>query len=102
MPITGSYLPSPAAYGGRSDTQALTDYRAPATTRQLDTEQKNNRQQTVEYVFKGELLEEITADQQNRKRNPQSIDPANQGAISRYADTAETTLRQGRLLDIFI
>jgi hypothetical protein len=102
MPITGNYLPSPAAYGGRTDNQSLADYRAPAAQRQLDTEQKNNRQQTVEYVFKGELLEEITTDQQNRKRNPQSIDPANQGAISRYADTAETTLRQGRLLDIFI
>ncbi|MBC8211132.1 MAG: hypothetical protein H8E21_08675 [Gammaproteobacteria bacterium] len=102
MPISGSYLPSPAAYSGRADSQSLTDYRPPATPRQLDTEQKNNRQQTVEYVFKGELLEQISADQQQRKRNPQSIDPANQGAISSYTRTAEATAQQGRLLDIFI
>lgn len=101
MQIPSNNLPALTGYAGRSPAENLAEYRQPATPRFVDTEQKN-RQQTVEYVLQGELLEEVGADQRQRTRTTQNIAPANQGAIANYTDTATDTRRQGRLLDIFI
>ena len=73
--------------------------------RYKDTEQQS-RQQTVEFVYRGELVDEIVFDEQNRSRYSQQIDPANQYAISTYQDINTASLqrpeRQGRMLDLFI
>lgn len=96
MQITGNLLPPPAALNQNSP-----DNRQPLSERKIDSEQKN-RQQTVEYVFKGEILEDVAADRNNRSPYTQSIDPANQGAISSYAEVDSEAPRQGQLVDIFI
>lgn len=73
--------------------------------RYRDTEQQS-RQQTVEFVYRGELVDEIVFDEQNRARYSQQIDPANQYAINTYQDINTASLqrpeRQGRMLDLFI
>lgn len=97
MQISGNLLPSPSS----SLNQGLSDNRQSLAERKLDTEQKN-RQQTVEYVFQGEILEEVGAEQQNQNRYSQTIHPANQTAISSYAETDAIMPRQGNLVDIFI
>lgn len=89
------------------------------TTRQDDTRQRpaeefqraadnkqQNQKQTVEYVFKGEVLEDVTSEHRQKPGYQQNIDPTNRGAISSYTATDELSAyyqaRQGRLLDIFI
>lgn len=47
-------------------------------------EEKNSPKQTTEYVFRGELLEEATAQNGFRAKKEQTIDPLNQAAIERY------------------
>jgi hypothetical protein len=68
---------------------------------------RQNRQQAVEYVLRGEFVDdEVAFDQQNRNRYAQVIDPANERAIDTYvANEGVTPLqepRQGRLVDLFI
>ncbi len=97
MQISGNLLPPPS----NSLNQSQSDNRQPLSERKLESEHKN-RQQTVEYVFKGEILEDIAFE--DRQQNPytQSIDPANQSAISSYENSDSATLRQGHLVDIYI
>ena len=97
MQISGTFLPAPSS----SLNKGLSDNRPPLSERNLEPDQKN-RQQTVEYVFQGEILEEVASEERNRNPYTQSIDPANQGAISSYAETGLVTPRQGNLVDIFI
>ena len=101
MQIPANNLPALTGYSARSPGENLAEYRQPGAQRLVDSEQKN-RQQTVEYVLKGEVLEEVGADQRQRNRYTQNINPSNQAAIANYTDTATDTTRQGRLLDIFI
>ncbi|MBC8508852.1 MAG: hypothetical protein H8D34_28680, partial [Chloroflexi bacterium] len=72
MQLSGNYLPIPIGNTGYSPNRDLVEYGRPSSERQLDTDQKN-RQQTVEYVFKGELLEEVVNEQQQRNRYTQAI-----------------------------
>ena len=97
MKISGNLLPPPSS----SINQSLSDNRQPLSERQLESEHKN-RQQTVEYVFKGEILEDVSADDRNQNPYTQSIDPANQGAISSYENSYSAIPHQGQLVDIFI
>lgn len=97
MLISGNLLPPPSS----SMNQGLSDNRQASTPRHLDSEQKN-RQHTVEYVFEGEILEQVAAEGQQQKAYTQSIDPANQRAISSYVEAHSDIARQGRLVDIFI
>ncbi|MCP4077761.1 MAG: hypothetical protein GY744_16435 [Gammaproteobacteria bacterium] len=97
MKISGNLLPLPSS----SVNQGLSDNRQPLSERQLESEHKN-RQQTVEYVFKGEILEDVSADERNQNPYMQSIDPANLGAISSYVNSYSAVSRQGQLVDIFI
>jgi len=97
MQISGNLLPAPSS----SLNQSLSDSRQSLSERQLESEHKN-RQKTVEYVFKGEILEDVSADDRNQNPYMQSIDPANQGAISSYVNSYSAIPRQGQLVDIFI
>jgi len=97
MQISGNLLPSPSS----TLHQGLPENRQPFNDRNPDTEQKS-RQKTVEYVFRGEVLEQVGADENNRNRYSQSIHPANQSAISSYNDSNLIQPRQGHLVDIFI
>jgi hypothetical protein len=106
MLISGNTLPAlPTPVGESSDQQLNARSRA-QLERYQDTEQQS-RQQTVEFVLRGELVDEIALDEQNRtKAYQQMIDPANQYAISTYMDINTASLqrpeRQGRMLDMFI
>ncbi|MCK4708777.1 MAG: hypothetical protein KAU21_09180 [Gammaproteobacteria bacterium] len=97
MRISGKFLPAPS----NPVNKDLSDNRQPLSERNLDTGQKH-RQQTVEYVFKGEILEEVASEDHNRTPYPQSIDPANQSAISSYSNSSSQPPRQGHLVDIFV
>ena len=97
MQISGTLLPAPSS----SLNQSPSDNRQPLSERKLESEHKN-RQQTVEYIFKGEILEEAAFDDRNQNPYTQSIDPANQGAISSYVNSDSVNPRQGQLVDIFI
>lgn len=97
MQISGNLLPPPSS----SLNQSLSENRHSESKRHLDTDQKS-RQQTVEYVFEGEVLEQVAAEGQRQKAYAQSIDPANRNAISSYEKTDSNMDHQGRLVDIFI
>ena len=97
MQISGKFLPAPSGPANK----ALSDNRQQFTERNLESEQKN-RQQTVEYVFQGEILEEVTSEERNHNPYSQTIDPTNQSAISSYTNTSSQASRQGHLIDIFI
>ena len=109
MQVSGSTLPVLSGYLDYSTGQQNLDRRPPGFTpeRNPDADQQN-RQQTVEYVFRGEF--EDTAGYENTFRNAyaQSIDPANAGAISAYNDVnasaAETRQleRQGSLVNLYV
>jgi hypothetical protein len=105
MLISGNTLPAlPTPVGESSDQQLNARSRA-QLERYQDTEQQS-RQQTVEFVLRGELVDEIAFDEQNRAKQYQQIDPANQYAINTYTDINTASLqrpeRQGRMLDMFI
>ncbi len=97
MLISGNLLPPPPG----SYNQSLSDNQQRLSDRNSDAE-KNNRQQTVEYIFKGDYLEEAVYQYENSNPYFQSIDPANQVAISSYTENSSNLPRQGRLVDFFI
>jgi len=105
MFVSGSTLPVPSGFFEQSPNPQLADQRQAGVERYQDTG-RQSRQQTVEYVFRGEFDDELLFDEQNRYANAQLIDPANREAISAYVDTDTVSLqrpeRQGRLLDVFI
>lgn len=105
MLISGSSLP---ILSNQTDLSARQNSVRPdrqTLDRNRDAEPQS-RQQTTEYVFRGELLDDVVSQQQNRPFNRQQIDPANRTAISNYLDTDSLSLqqpdRQGHLVDIFI
>lgn len=97
MQISGNYLPSPST----PNHQDLSDNRHSATDRKQDSGHRT-RQQTVEYVFQGDVIERLANQQQYDNPYTQSVDPANQSAISSYTESSSTAQRQGGLVDIFI
>jgi exonuclease V gamma subunit len=105
MLISGNCLPALPTPVGEFSDRALDARSRAQVERYQDTEQQT-RQQTVEFVLRGELVDEIAFDEQNRAKAYQQIDPANQYAISTYIDINTASLqrpeRQGRMLDMFI
>jgi len=97
MRISGNLLPALP----NPLNKELSDNRQLLSERNLESEQKN-RQQTVEYVFKGEILEETSSEDRNQNPYSQTVDPANQAAISSYSDAGSSSTRQGQLIDFFI
>ena len=106
MQISGNTLPvlssqiDPSAQRQPQERQATLLEQNPDSLRQ-------NRQQAVEYVLRGEFVDdEVAFDQQNRNRYAQVIDPANERAIDSYVAnegvTPQQPSRQGRLVDLFI
>lgn len=105
MLISGNTLPALPSPSSESSGQSFNARNNAQLERYRDTEQQS-RQQTVEFVFRGELVDEIAFDEQNRAQSNQQIDPANRYAISTYRDIDTASLqrpeRQGRMLDLFI
>jgi len=97
--ISGTLIPAqkylPAESGKQQERQHPESQRERAIT-------QHRRQQTAEYIFRGELDEE----QARQNASFQQIDPANINAISSYNDTAAASPsnpeRKGQLLDIFL
>ena len=104
MLVSGNNLPVLSGFIDNAPGQPSFDRRQSQPDRGLDTDQRN-RQQTVEYIFRGDLENEIDFRNEDRSTYAQSIDPANQRAISAYndvdSDTAANT-RQGGLVNLFI
>lgn len=98
MLISGSLIPAQKFLPADQNRQERVQ---PDAQRERSVAQQR-RQQTVEYLFRGEFDEDRSAASPGR----QSIDPANAGAIASYNDTAGvspyTVERKGRLLDIFL
>lgn len=106
MQVSGLTLPVLANSTSENKTgQNVFDRSRAQLQRYQDTEQQP-RQQTVEYVLRGELVDEIAFDEQNRSQSTQQVNPANRYAISTYNDINTVSLqrpeRQGRMLDLFI
>lgn len=107
MQISGNFLPVASNQSGNSLTQDALPGRPRATLDLSPDAERQGRQQTVEYVFRGDLFEDVVNDQRNQNNINQQIDPANREAISSYVETGNTGTsfdneRQGRFLDIFI
>jgi len=97
MQISG-FLPAPALPAqpqGRSPAEKSPYQNSPDT-------QSKPRRSPVEYVFDGEVIDDAQQNGPTRTAYTQTIDPANQGAISSYTEQQSAVPRQGRLLDIFI
>ena len=105
MLISGNKIPVIAANNGYAAFQHQAQSQRTSLERYPDAD-AHNRQQTVEYIFRGEFDEDFHANRQKQAGYQQSIDPANQGAIYSYHDnqtvSAQRPERQGSLVDIFI
>ncbi len=70
---------------------------------------KSSSREPAEFIFRGELLDEVNQNNGFRSQKDQTIDPANQSAINRYEDnntpTSESASllvqRQGAILDAY-
>lgn len=106
MHISGNFLPIPSSQSGNALAQESSTGRERATIDLSRDTESQSRQQTVEYVFRGEFFEDVVNDQQSQSNVNQQIDPANREAISSYVETNATSAivpeRQGRFVDIFI
>ncbi len=104
MLVSGNNLPVLSGFIDNAPGQPAFERRQGQAERGLDTDQRN-RQQTVEYIFRGDLENEVDFRNQDRPTYAQSIDPVNQRAISAYNDVdsdSATRSRQGNLLNLFI
>lgn len=99
MLISGTLIPAQKYLPAESGRQQERQHPEPQRERAIT---QHRRQQTAEYIFRGELDEE----QARQNATYQQIDPANVSAISSYNDTASaspaTPDRKGQLLDIFL
>ncbi len=106
MQISGNTLPVLSGQSNLTTRQDGTRQRPVEEVQRSADNKQQNRQQTVEYVFKGEVLEDVTSEHRQKPGYQQNIDPTNRSAISSYTATDELSpyyqTRQGRLLDIFI
>ena len=98
MLISGTYIPAQKYLPADTSRQ---ERNQPDAQRERSIAQQR-RQETVEYIFQGELEDEPT----NAASSNQVIDPANANAIASYNDTAAASPfnveRRGQLLDIFL
>ncbi len=103
--ISGKYLPALSLPSGNSADQPRLDQSRSALPRHNDSQQQE-RQQTIEYIFRGDVEDALFSQNQKRQQGHQQIDPARRSAIFSYTDTQTLSIhnaeRQGRLLDIFI
>jgi hypothetical protein len=110
MQVSGSSLPVLSGYIDYSSSQQNLDRRSQDVTpeRNPDTEARN-RQQTVEYVFRGEFENSPDiSSQQSGDPYAQAIDPANREAISTYNDIGAASIntarpaRQGGRVNLYV
>ena len=106
MQISGNTLPVLSSQTPISSRQDGNRQRPVEEVQRYADNKQQNHKQTVEYVFKGEVLEDALSGQQQKTVYPQNIDPSKRSAISSYSQTDQLSSRnqsrQGRLLDIFI
>ncbi|MFT5657410.1 MAG: hypothetical protein ACI9KN_000683 [Gammaproteobacteria bacterium] len=68
-------------------------------------DRRQTRQESTEYVFRGEVLQSIDSDKRYKPSFNQQVNPQNRAAISNYqsASAAEINAQPlGRVIDIFI
>ena len=103
MLISGPSLPALPAYSGQSLPQQDTLRRQPSAEDRYN--RPSARQQTVEYIFKGQW-DEYSSRAEQVYRDSLNIDPARRNAIFSYLDnlglSAQQPQRLGRSIDIFI
>lgn len=103
MLISGPSFPALPAYSGQSLPQQ--DNLGRQSSAEDRYQGQTARQQTVEYIFKGQWDEASSRVDQDYRQNL-NIDPARRNAIYSYLDnlglSAQQAQRQGRLVDIFI
>ena len=66
---------------------------------------RRTRQESTEYVFRGEILESVENDKRYKPQFNQQIDPQNREAISNYQTTSVARTESeslGQLIDRFI
>ncbi|MDJ0834316.1 MAG: hypothetical protein QNJ69_12385 [Gammaproteobacteria bacterium] len=106
MQISGNTLPVLSNQSTISSRQDGTRQRPVEEVQRYADNKQQTHKQTVEYVFKGEVLEDAISEHRQKPGYQQNIDPTNRSAISSYTATDELSpyyqARQGRLLDIFI
>jgi len=107
MVVSGKYLPAVSSYPASGGQQDRLHQQQSSLERFGDSDfRQQQRQQTVEYVFRGEFDEELYPQDRIRTESAQLIDPANLDAISSYNDhrtvSPDRPQRQGRWVDIFI
>ena len=106
MLISGNFLPVPSNQFGNPVVQDTQSDRGRSTLDLSRDTERQTRQQTVEYVFRGEFFDDVVNDQRNQSNINQQIDPANREAISSYVENSSTpqviSERQGQYLDLFI
>lgn len=110
MFISANTLPAlPGFSKSVADQRKLNQYRfdhqQPALQRFRESA-RQNRNQTVEYIFRGDYEEQFFNDARVQNNFNQQVHPANQRAIFNYIDAQTASVqrpeRQGQLLDIFI
>lgn len=88
-----------------NDEQRQTFDRGRADADNDFADSRRTRQESTEYVFRGEILESVENDKRYKPQFNQQIDPQNREAISNYQTTsvARTEAESlGRVIDRFI
>ena len=87
-----------------NDEQSQTFDRNRADAANDFTDSRRTRQESTEYVFRGEVLESVENDKRYKPQFNQQIDPQNRDAISNYQTTSverTETESLGRVIDRF-
>jgi hypothetical protein len=104
MQVSGNRLPVPQE---NIDPSARHQPGRQTTPQRRDQDaSRQNSQQTVEFILRGEVVEDAISEDRGRTPDASTIDPANQHAIFAYTKFGSanysSTDRQGHLLDLFI
>ncbi|MFT4607695.1 MAG: hypothetical protein ACI9YO_001892 [Gammaproteobacteria bacterium] len=88
-----------------NDEQRQTFDRGRADVKEDFVDSQRTRQESTEYVFRGEILESIENDKRYNPQFNQQIDPQNREAISNYQTTSVARTESeslGQVIDRFI
>jgi hypothetical protein len=88
-----------------NDDQRQTFDRGRVNAEHDSVDSRRTRQESTEYVFRGEVLESIENDKRYQPQFNQQIDPQNRGAIYNYQATSVSRTESealGQLIDRFI
>jgi hypothetical protein len=88
-----------------NDEQRQTFDRGRADVKEDFVDSQRTRQESTEYVFRGEILESIENDKRYNPQFNQQIDPQNREAISNYQATSVARTESeslGQVIDRFI